>query len=159
MEEFNPKLKTGGFVFRFKNNPLEENYIIPHEKRGRAIIQYDLKNNFIKKWDRIKDASISFNIKQGDICSCCLLNQKTAGGYIWRYENNPLDPLFKIPKYNSCKPILQYDLEMNFIGTFDCARDIVNEFGIKYINDIRRVLVGERKYHKGMIFKYNSHEA
>ena len=52
-----------------------------------------------------------------------------------------------------------YDLEMNFIGTFDCARDIVNEFGIKYINDIRRVLVGERKYHKGMIFKYNSHEA
>ena len=52
-----------------------------------------------------------------------------------------------------------YDLEMNFIGTFDCARDIVNEFGIKYINDIRRVFVGERKYHKGMIFKYNSHEA
>lgn len=52
-----------------------------------------------------------------------------------------------------------YDLEMNFIGTFDCARDIVNEFGIKYINDIRRVLVGERKYHKGMIFKYNSYEA
>lgn len=31
---------------------------------------------------------------------------------------------------------------------------------IKYINDIRRVLVGERKYHNGMIFKYNnSHEA
>jgi hypothetical protein len=48
---------------------------------------------------------------------------------------------------------------MNFIKTFDCARDIVNEFGIKYINDIRRVLVGERKYHKGMIFKYNSYEA
>lgn len=49
-----------------------------------------------------------------------------------------------------------YDLEMNLIGTFDCARDIVNEFGIKYINDIRRVLVGERSYHNGMIFKYSN---
>jgi hypothetical protein len=49
-----------------------------------------------------------------------------------------------------------YDLEMNLIGTFDCARDIVNEFGIKHINDIRRVLVGERSYHNGMIFKYSN---
>ena len=49
-----------------------------------------------------------------------------------------------------------YDLEMNLIGTFDCARDIVNEFGIKHINDIRRVLVGERRYHNGMIFKYSN---
>ena len=44
---------------------------------------------------------------------------------------------------------------MNLIGTFDCARDIVNEFGIKRINYIRRVLVGERNYHNGMIFKYS----
>jgi hypothetical protein len=49
-----------------------------------------------------------------------------------------------------------YDLEMNLIGTFDCARDIVNEFGIKHINYIRRVLVGERSYHNGMIFKYSN---
>jgi hypothetical protein len=49
-----------------------------------------------------------------------------------------------------------YDLEMNLIGTFDCARDILNEFGIKHINDIRRVLVGERSYHNGMIFKYSN---
>ena len=49
-----------------------------------------------------------------------------------------------------------YDLKMNLIGTFDCARDIVNEFGIKHINDIRRVLVGERSYHNGMIFKYSN---
>jgi hypothetical protein len=49
-----------------------------------------------------------------------------------------------------------YDLEMNLIGTFDCARDIVNEFGIKHINDIRRVLIGERSYHNGMIFKYSN---
>jgi hypothetical protein len=49
---------------------------------------------------------------------------------------------------------------MNFIGTFDCIRDIVNEFGFNNTNYVRRVLVGERKYHKGMIFKYSiSHEA
>lgn len=49
-----------------------------------------------------------------------------------------------------------YDLEMNFIGTFDCARDIVNKYNIKHINNIRRVLKGERKYHNGMIFKYSN---
>ena len=152
----NKKIQTaGGFIFRFKNNPLEENYIIPHKKRGRAIIQYDLKNNFIKKWDRIKDASISFNIKQGDICSCCLLNQKTAGGYIWRYENNPLDPLFKIPKYNSCKPILQYDLEGNFIQEWYGGIEIYNILGYNPGN-ISACCNNKQKTYKKFIWKFKN---
>jgi group I intron endonuclease len=51
-------------------------------------------------------------------------------------------------------PICCYDLNMNLLGTFDCARDIMKNYNIKYINEIRRVLIGERNQCYGMKFKY-----
>lgn len=53
---------------------------------SKKIIQFDLCNNSIKKWDCIKEASKKLNIKDSNISLVCKGKRKTAGGYIWKYE-------------------------------------------------------------------------
>lgn len=52
---------------------------------ARKIKQYDLKGNFIKTWNTIREASKTLNIGETNIGACCRGKQKTAGGYIWKY--------------------------------------------------------------------------
>jgi len=52
------------------------------------VLQYDLQNNFIRKWDGAITASIELSINQGHISSCRNGGRKTAGGFIWRYESD-----------------------------------------------------------------------
>jgi hypothetical protein len=68
---------------------------------GRPVLQYDLKGNFIKRWDFCKQASYELGISYVSINNCCRnnnLNKKrirdknkfgkyTSYSYIWEYEN------------------------------------------------------------------------
>jgi group I intron endonuclease len=62
-----------------RNRPLEAG------KKKVPIIQYDLNNNVIKKWDSISDAQ--HIIGRGDIRACLKGKTKTAGGFIWRIND------------------------------------------------------------------------
>lgn len=53
--------------------------------KGRPIIQLDLQGNFIRKWDKMKDASEALGILAGCITAACKGKQHTAGGYKWKY--------------------------------------------------------------------------
>lgn len=59
--------------------------------RSKPILQYDRNNTFIKKWVSIRDASINFSGNPESIrCSisnCCNGRNKTAIGFIWKFEN------------------------------------------------------------------------
>lgn len=52
------------------------------------VNQYDINNNFIKQWNSLRDVQRELNIFAISISRCCKGNQKTAGGYIWRYTND-----------------------------------------------------------------------
>jgi hypothetical protein len=52
---------------------------------SKKILQFSLDNNLIKEWNSITEAK-KYIIK-GDIQSCVLGKQKTAGGFIWKYKN------------------------------------------------------------------------
>lgn len=52
------------------------------------IIQYDLNFNIIKKWSCIEEAQNTLNIHHiWDVCNG-VGYRHTAGGYIWRYEDD-----------------------------------------------------------------------
>lgn len=51
------------------------------------IIQYDLNNNFIKRWESIKSASVDLKIANISISLCCRNKRKTAGKFKWKYDN------------------------------------------------------------------------
>ena len=61
---------------------------IENARKGhfKKVNQYDLKNNFIKKWNSISEASKELNIDNSSISAVCKNKRKTAGGYIWKYE-------------------------------------------------------------------------
>ena len=56
--------------------------------KKKALIQYDLKGNFVKRWETIKDFLIenNMNLKSSGITNCCKGRQRTAYGYIWEYD-------------------------------------------------------------------------
>ena len=53
----------------------------------KSIIQYDMKNNVICKYNSLQSASKITKINMSCISECCHNKQHTAGGYIWKYEN------------------------------------------------------------------------
>jgi hypothetical protein len=67
-------------------------------KRKKDVYQYDLNNNFIKKWNCIKSAEESYNNNPNakNIVACCNNKQSTAYGYIWKHSpSNKSKPLSK----------------------------------------------------------------
>ena len=51
-------------------------------------LQYDINGNFIKKWSCAKEIERQLGIHHSHISKCCKGKLKTAGGYIWRYEES-----------------------------------------------------------------------
>ena len=59
-------------------------------RKGKHIIQYDLKGNFIKEWPSASTAekTLNTNILSSNISACANGKQKTSYGYIWKYKEN-----------------------------------------------------------------------
>lgn len=59
------------------------------QEHTKAVYQYTLDGELIRKYDSTKEAALSVGLKQSNgICASANNNphHKTAGGYIWRYE-------------------------------------------------------------------------
>jgi len=83
------KLKTAyGYIWRYKEYPLESNYKHTPNGHSKPIIQYSLENKFIKEWNSATHAykeNPNFNIIT--ILKCCKGKLKTSGGYKWKFKN------------------------------------------------------------------------
>lgn len=56
-------------------------------KCERAVNQYDLKMNFIKKWKSVSEVKRDLKISDGNIIKVCNNKRKSAGGYKWKYAD------------------------------------------------------------------------
>ena len=50
------------------------------------VLQYSPDGNLISKWNSIAEASRNLHILVTSICNCLSGRTKTAGGFIWKYE-------------------------------------------------------------------------
>lgn len=76
-------------------NKLRDNYNFSHSMKGKfgklnhsskPILQYDLKGNFIKKWDCIEDTNRYFGHGiSSSIIKVCKNKQQSSLGFIWKY--------------------------------------------------------------------------
>lgn len=110
------------------------------EKVQKPVLQYDLKGNFIKRFNSIKEASDEIGKgKRSAIIECCKGNFTRAGNYIWKYENDGKEITIRFPKY--FKKIIQKDLNGNSISIFNSAAEAADNL-IKFLsNKTRRTVM------------------
>lgn len=64
----------------------EETNIKISNARKIPILQYDLKDVFIREWDSATDASKELKINNKHISMCCRGKRKTIGGFKWKLK-------------------------------------------------------------------------
>lgn len=55
---------------------------------SKSVIQFDKNNYFLNKYSSIHEAERITGVKHYNIITVCKGKRKTAGGFIWKYENN-----------------------------------------------------------------------
>jgi len=55
------------------------------EKNNKIVLQYTQAGEFIKKWDSQRQAETALGLNRC-VNACLRKRQKTAGGFIWKYE-------------------------------------------------------------------------
>lgn len=60
------------------------------KKLYKSVNQYDLDGNLIATYTSAKEAAKITNSNYVSICQCCTGRNKTANGYIWKYEEHYL---------------------------------------------------------------------
>lgn len=70
------------------SNGSSRGYKFIKKERIFRIYQYTKDNEYIKEYDSAVAASKENRINSTNILQCCAGNRPTAGGYIWKYQNN-----------------------------------------------------------------------
>ena len=140
------------FIWRFNFDKIDDNFIFSKDRKGKSIIQYDLKGNFIQEWDSIIKASKYTGINSSDICACCNKSQETSNNFIWRYKTSPLDFNFELKPQ---KKILQFNKNGEFIKEWDNIKEIEKNLKI-YSSGIVMCCKGNIKTSGGYIWKYKN---
>lgn len=55
--------------------------------QARAVVKLGLNGNYISTYSTAKEAAQSIGQRGSNITICCQNNHRTAGGYLWRYED------------------------------------------------------------------------
>lgn len=87
----NGKKTLNGFVFMYEEDYNKNGFIGYKNTKIKAVNQYDLNGNFIRRFDSIKQAAETIpNISKNgraNITAVCKYRQNYAYGYIWRYAD------------------------------------------------------------------------
>jgi hypothetical protein len=120
----------------------------------KEVYQYDKEMNFIAKYPSIKNASRISGFGDGNIGKCCHHRVSSVGGFVWRFEGDytPLIPR-KINK--NTIPVLQYDMDMNFIAEFPSIKEASIKIGHSS-SGIIACCKGKFAHSGGFIWKYKS---
>ena len=120
---------------------------------SKTILQYDLNGNFIKIWESAKIAGNILNIHKDSISQVCRGKTNSAGCFLWRFKNNPIIAEYNKPVNKNSKPIIQYDLEGNFIKEWPSITEASNLLKINLVC-ISMVCSNKLKTAGNFIWKY-----
>lgn len=102
---------------------------------SKPIIQYSLNGDFIRKWNSSSQVERVLNLRARNISGACKGEQHTAFGFIWRYENEPLE-LSYIKQVENRRPknkgVIQKSLTGEIINTFNSMKEAAEKTNYNY---------------------------
>lgn len=96
-------------------------------RKSIPIFQYNKQGEFIKEWKSITEAANNLSIEGSNICAAAIGKRKLGGVWMWSYSKEDKLIPYKINTFK--KAVHQYDIEGNYIRSYDCARSVPN---VKY---------------------------
>jgi len=128
-------------------------------KKRKKIVQLTLDGKFIKEWNSIKKAEKELNIL--GISNCCNVDKqnKSAGDFNWMfiddYYNNigNIEPVKRITDGGKQKPVVQLDLDGNFISEWNSLSEADRKTGTSFKN-ISLCCLNKRKTAGGFKWMY-----
>lgn len=125
---------------------------IGNKYRAKPIMQYDLDGKFIKQWECAKDVENELGIYHSAIGLCCNGKSNMAGGFQWKYDDGNFDNIEPYAKRSNKVKVNQYDMNWNYIKTWESFAEIQKELGYNRSN-ILKVIKGEIKSAYGYKWK------
>lgn len=126
----------------------------------KAVNQYTLDGKFIATYISIRQAAGLLNLSETNLSSCCAGKQKSYGGYLWTFIDEPA-PLPYVDKRvghitSSNKRIVQqYNKNNEYIAEYESAHEAARQIGKpKCANHITECCQNKRKTCEGFIWKY-----
>lgn len=150
---------ANGFIWRRAEEILtKEDIEWCNENINKSVTQYSLSGDFIKKYDAINIAAKELNIDETGISRCCKDNQRIAGGYLWRYEEEALteEHIKWCNSSHNKKMVIQYTTEGMQINVYDSVTVAQKVTGI---SNIAMCCRHERSKAGGFIWRYVDDES
>ena len=147
---------AGGFVWRYAkaDETAEVEEVKERKPKGKPITQYDTKGNIINQWVNVAQASQATGITSGNIRASLNGVTTKAGGYVWRWKDDPFykfsvtpstpEPSREVkekPKrdpstykrdtmYTKGNRLCQYDTEGNLLKVWETASEAAQTLDI-----------------------------
>jgi hypothetical protein len=101
----------------------------------KAVCQYELNGNFIRKFDGLMDAAKYTGNHITNIATSCQSPSRACGGFLWRYGNST-EPLNneEVEAYRNrwkdrSKPVALYSFDDNLIATYPSIEEAARKTG------------------------------
>ena len=144
----------------YENFNEEENkrrkYSLISRHRSKSIKQYNLDGDFICQYESILDASEKTGVGYRTICSNIQGQSSSAGGFQWTYQDTAPPGKHNVKGNGYKVPVVQLDLEYNFIKEFQSMKDAAQEVGLLCSNSLYYALKNKEKMIKGFHWMYKT---
>ena len=149
------------FIFQRKDNALcfaNDFYNDSFDKgiyyREKPVVQFDLNGEFLRFFESIHEAERATGVKRPSIIAVCERDKITAGNSQWRYAHDTLSvSKVKAGRDNVIQKVSQYDIEGNYIRTFESITEAMRLTGVD-ASTIAKVCRGKKQTTKGYRWQY-----
>lgn len=128
--------------------------------RRKELVQLDMELNFICLWNSMAEAVESLNLTRGNVSSLCMGKRKSTGGFKWMYAEDYHECMLRgvplLTKGKCTKSVMQFDINMNFIKTYDSLTEAAEANNVYSGSTISAVCRGKRKSAGGFRWMYEA---
>lgn len=114
--------------------------------RARAILQYDLKGNYVARYETLTEAAIAYNTQPAHISGCANGDRISTQKHIWLFEDDPeLEEKLRDKVWqkahgggmwskgnHQAKKIAQYTKDGKYVTTYGSIADAARAVGVHY---------------------------